>query len=181
MRQRIIALALVALVAIAGASAQDAQEGGPLALDMGAGIYYDEIIRAVDNPFEGLFNVLSNIRGQYYCGAAFRLAKVVTAGAELGLAFVTVTDSTTAANSWYFFDLPVNATVTLDLGGISARAFAGAFFYGSFGYNDSFTAALDAGIRITLGGLYGEYAYVMGFEEGQSFQRFGLGYSIRIL
>lgn len=36
MKQRFFALALVALVAIAGAAAQDAMEKGPLALDMGA-------------------------------------------------------------------------------------------------------------------------------------------------
>jgi len=180
-KQRFFALALVALVAIAGAAAQDAMEKGPLALDMGAGIYYDEMIRAVDNPFDGLFNVLSNFRGQYYCGAAFRVAKVLNVGAELGLAYITVTDSSTAANSWNFFDLPVNATITLDLGGISARAFAGAFFYGCFGYSNSFTAALDAGIRINLGGLYGEYSYILGLGGATSFQRFGLGYAISLL
>lgn len=181
MKKRFLALTILALLVLGGAVAQDAMEKGPIAIDMGAGIYYDEIIRSVDNPFDGLFNVLSNFRGQYFCGAAYRIAKIVTVGAEVGVAYITVTDSSTAANSWNFFDLPVNATITLDLDGISARAFAGAFFYGSFGYSNSFTTALDAGCRIALGGLYGEYSYVIGLNGGESFQRFGLGYVVPLL
>lgn len=174
MKKSILAVALVLLALLPSI----AEERPPLALDMGAGVYYDEIIRPTSDLGEGLSNILGNFRVDYYAAGAYRIIDILTVGAELGVGYMTVTD--TAGDSVNFFDLPVNATLTLDLGGISARAFGGMFLYGCFGADNYFVTACDVGARFVLGGLYAEYAYVMDLDGGSFFQRYGIGYCVTL-
>ena len=163
-----------------------------LALDAGAGIYYNDRIQ-LSGALGALatYGAILNTRGGVWGSVGYRFAPGLSIGGEVGFDYITLPSS---GLDFTFFDVPIRAKVGYSLGKlIGLEGFGGAFINGVAG--SVITAAtkvdLDVGGRIRLSGLYAEASYVIGLGGASldlgsfgaimnSYARFGLGYSLNL-
>lgn len=165
-------------------------ETGPafsrLAIDAGAGIYYNN--RITINGQLAWIGALLNTRGGVWGSVGYRLGRDLTLGFETGIDYLTLSDSGIQVS---LFDVPVRAIVRYKVGKLGFEAFTGAFIDGVAASNGAVAADIDydAGARIRFGGLYAEASYVFGIQSSSydlagvgsvaaSYPRFGAGYAI---
>jgi hypothetical protein len=157
-----------------------------LALDAGAGLYYNDRIKLV-GTFAAIGD-LFNARVGAWGSIGYRITPQLSIGGEAGIDYLTLNLSGTSLS---FFDMPIRAEVRYALGKIGLTAFAGPFIDGITGTSGTPATAIDFdyGLRARLGGFYAEASYVLGLgSAGASiagvgsvatdYPRFGLGYAI---
>ena len=172
---------------------QAAQSAAPgfsrLAVDAGAGLYYDNRFM-LDGQF-ALLGALLNTRVGAWGSVGYRLTPDLTLGGEVGLDYFAANSSGIEVN---LFDVPVLAVARYKVGKIGFEAFAGAFIDGIAASSTALATYvdLDAGARIRFGGIYAEASYVFGVQStsydlagvgavAASYPRFGLGYAITFM
>jgi hypothetical protein len=166
-----------------------------LALDAGAGVYYDDRIQ-LTGAF-AILGALFNVRGGLWGSIGYRLSPSFALGGEVGLDYLPLSASVgTTSIDITFYDIPVLAKVSYSLGKFGLEGFAGAFINGVTSGTMTVTTVpsidLNAGARVRLGGIYAEASYVISLGSqsidlgsfgsiATNYPRFGLGYSIKFM
>jgi hypothetical protein len=156
------------------------REKPKLSSSAGAGLLYDAY------PLSGtvldILLALTHLRGGAWIDLGFPLAGGLSLGPELGLYYMTASNSTSGAST-SLFDLPLNAKIGYQLGKLKVEGFGGLMTTVDSESDGAttFGFGLDTGARLWLGGLYLEGSYVFGLGEAQSFPRYGLGYAIKVI
>jgi hypothetical protein len=160
-----------------------------LAIDAGAGLYYDNRI-TLDGQL-ALLGALLNTRVGAWGNIGYRLTPDLSLGGEVGIDYFVANSSGIEVN---LFDIPVLAVVGYQVGKIRFEAFTGAFIDGIAASSSGLSTYvdLDAGARIRFGGIYAEASYVFGVQSksydlagvgsiAASYPRFGLGYALTFM
>jgi hypothetical protein len=158
-----------------------------LALDAGAGLYYNDRIKLA-----GSFTMLGdlfNARGGAWGSIGYRITPSLGLGGEIGFDYFTFSLSGTTLN---LFDAPIRVSIRYDLGKVGLEAFTGPFINGITGDSGTFVSYTDVdfGARIRFGGIYAEASYVVGLGStavsvagvgsvASNYPRFGLGYALK--
>jgi hypothetical protein len=177
---------LVSLALFAVLGGAFAQERSPFVLQVGGGIYYnaEPAPTAGTGDLDSFINILAallNVRGEAFVNFGFRLTDGLSAGVELGLAGMSLTDNTTGA-SVSLFDLPAGLVLTYGAdGNTGISAIGGVMARGVLAAESSCHFYAYGGGRLSLGGLYGEATYNLPLDASHSaYWRYGLGYLVRL-
>ena len=156
-----------------------AQDTGKFRLDGSAGISMAIIsgdsIEA-DNPLADLAGfalTLASIRGGATGTLRYMLTDSLSAGAELGLYYMTVSDAADGGDSYTFIDLPLRAVARFGSGNTFIEGFGG--YYLTMGLPLS---GMEVGAKVSLGGLYALATYTIGQLK---YSRYELGFSMNNL
>ena len=150
-------------------------------VDVGGGLYYDAY------PLSGtIFDfllIIFNLRGGVHGDINYNLSEDMSAGAELGLAYISATTGE-APNEYTasLFDIPAYLFFRYKLGFLAIQPYAGLLITGATNSDGdlSSNANVAVGARLFLGGIYAEVAYILGLgNEADSFPRFGIGYQYK--
>jgi hypothetical protein len=166
-------------------AAEDAKVKAPrekpkLSSSAGAGLLYDAY--PLSGTILDVLIALTYLRGGAWIDFSFPLADGLALGPELGLYYMSASDSTGSATT-SLFDIPINAKIGYQLGKLKVEGFGGLMTTvgAATGATPAFGFGLDTGARLWLGGLYLEGSYVFGLGGAQSFPRYGLGYAIKLI
>jgi hypothetical protein len=159
-----------------------------LALDAGAGVYYNDRIKLAEG-LSAIGNLL-NTRVGAWGSIGYRIAPKLSLGGEVGFDFATFRLSGTTMT---LFDAPIRMNIRYALGKIDLEAFTGPFINGISGDSKSFVSYTDVdfGARVRFLGFYAEASYVVSLRNTEAsiadeigtivsnYPRFGLGYAIK--
>jgi hypothetical protein len=158
-----------------------------LALDAGAGLYYNDRIKLAGSF--AMLGDLFNARGGAWGRVGYRITPKLGLGGEIGFDYFTFSLSGTTLN---LFDAPIRVSLRYDLGKVGLEAFTGPFINGITGDSGTFVSYTDVdfGARIRFGGIYAEASYVVGLGStavsvagvgsvASNYPRFGLGYALK--
>ncbi|MBN2510656.1 MAG: hypothetical protein JXB03_10270 [Spirochaetales bacterium] len=166
----IIVLAVIALPL----SAQDFDR---FRIDAGAGLSFamiDGNDLTDDEEFAdaaGLFLSLLSLRGGFNGTFRFHLTESLSAGAELGVYTMSVSDTDGTGNSYTFIDIPLRGVVRFGKGSTFIQAFGGYYL----SVDNPLFGGVEAGGKLSLGGLYVAASYTMG---DITFIRYEIGYNL---
>jgi hypothetical protein len=155
------------------APAEQAEGSSRLAMTAGAGIGYEALLSL---PPELLFvELLANLRGEAWFGIGYRVAPMVTIGAEAGLGYITFKDSD-SGDQFSLFDVPLRAVAGFKLGGLGLDAFGGVLGYGIYvpGASPAVVFGIETGARARLGLFYLEGSYLFGLDSSAGGSAFGV-------
>ena len=161
-------MVLLFCVVFTGLFAQEDMSGKMISIDTGAGISMAFI--ETDNALLGFLTFLFGMRGIYFADARFLISDMMSAGAELGIAAMSVSFDD-GATSTLFLDLPIRGIFRFGKGGTFIQAYAGLYMPVS----PTFDTLFDVGIKGSLGGLYTEVSYLMGTT---SYARAAIGFAL---
>jgi hypothetical protein len=129
-----------------------------------------------------IFLILFSFRGGATVDFEYRFNPLFSAGAETGLMYMTISDSSSSQS--HLIDFPLRAKASLAVKAFTAEIFLGSMT--NIGINDAgllFTPYADAGGRIALGPVFveGSYEYRLASPWTFGYPRLGLGAFFRLV
>jgi len=184
MLKRIISLSVlfIIIISLSSPALADYGETGPekdtpsdynaFGWDLGLGMslgFFDKETGDYDVE-ESFMKALLSLRVGFNTAFRFNITGWLSTGVETGVMFMKMTvDSGSGKREYSFFDIPIRAIFRIGGGSTFLEPHAG--YYIATG---SYLGGGDLGVKLSLGGFFVEYGYIIGTEK---YSRVALGWT----